>query len=93
MVVYKYLDEIAQAIMFIMGGVHKNPGPVTRDNDQLKIKSQNVRGRVEVKKKKLIINKCNEMFKENPSTIIRVLRFFPTKPPLGGGMPPLIWQR
>ena len=65
----KYLDEITQAIMLIIGGVHNNPGPVTRDNDQLKIKSQNVRGMVEVKKKKLIINKCNEMFKENPSTI------------------------
>ena len=27
---------------------------------------------VEVKKKKLIINKCNEMFKDNSSTIIAV---------------------
>ena len=27
---------------------------------------------IEGKKKKLIINKCNEMFKENPSTIIAV---------------------
>ena len=35
-VAYKYLDEITQAILLIIGGVHKNPGPVTRDNDQLK---------------------------------------------------------
>ena len=27
---------------------------------------------IEVKKKKLIINKCYEIFKENPSTIIGV---------------------
>ena len=32
--------------------------------------AQNVRGMEEVKKKKIIINKCNEMFKENQSTII-----------------------
>ena len=41
-------------------------------NDRLQIKTQNVRGIIEVKKKKLIINKCNEIFKENPSTIIAV---------------------
>ena len=49
-VAYKYLDEITQATLLIIGGVHKNPGPVTRDNDQLKIMSQNVRGIVEFKK-------------------------------------------
>ena len=27
---------------------------------------------IEFKKKKLILNKCNEIFKENPSTIIGV---------------------
>ena len=25
--------------------------------------------------------------------LLRVLRFLPTIPPLGGGMPPMIWQR
>ena len=58
---YKVLDEITQAILLKIGGVHQNPGPVTRENDQLKIKSQNVRGMIEAKKKKLIINKCNEI--------------------------------
>ena len=56
MVVYKYLDEITQAILLIIGGVHKNPGPLTRQNDQLQIITQNVRGIIEFKKKKLIIN-------------------------------------
>ena len=27
------------------------------------------------------------------TVLLRVLRFFLTIPPLGGGMPPLIWQR
>ena len=44
-------------------------GPVTREKDQLQIITQNVRGIIEVKKKKLFINKCNEIFQENPSTI------------------------
>ena len=69
-VAYKYLDEITQATLLIIGGVHKNPGPITREKDQLQIITQNVRGMIEVKKKKLIINKCHELFKENPSTII-----------------------
>ena len=56
--------------MLIIGGVHKNPGPVSRQNDQLQMITQNVRGMIEFKKKKLILNKCNEIFKENPSTII-----------------------
>ena len=67
---YKVLDEITQGILLIIGGVHKNPGPVTRENDQLQIKSQNVRGMIEAKNKKLIINKSDEIFKENPSTIM-----------------------
>ena len=71
-VAYKYLAEIAQATLLIIGGVHKNPGPITREKDQLQIITQNVRGMIEVKKKKLIINKCHESFKENPSTIIGV---------------------
>ena len=50
--------------------MHKHPGPITREKDQLQIITQNVRGMIEVKKKKLIINKCHELFKENPSTII-----------------------
>ena len=49
MVVYKYLDEITQAILLIIGGVHKNPGPVTRQNDQQQIITQNVRGMIEFK--------------------------------------------
>ena len=68
-VAYKYLDEITQATLLIIGGVHKNPGPITREKDQLQIITQNVRGMIEVKKKKLIINKCHELFKKNPSTI------------------------
>ena len=39
---------------------------------QLQIITQNVRGINEAKKKKLFINKCNEILKENPSTIIGV---------------------
>ena len=41
----------------------------TREKDQLQIITQNVRGFIEVKKKKLFINKCNEIFQENPSKI------------------------
>ena len=52
MVIYKYLDGITQAILLIIGGAHKNPGPVTRQNDQLQIITQNVRGVIEFKKKK-----------------------------------------
>ena len=52
----RYLDEITQATLLIIGGVHKNPGPITREKDQLQIITQNVRGMIEVKKKKLIIN-------------------------------------
>ena len=54
-VAYKYLDEITQATLLIIGGVHKNPGPITREKDQLQIITKNVRGMIEVKKKKLII--------------------------------------
>ena len=39
---YKVLDEITQAILLITGGVHQNPGPATRENVQLQVKSQNV---------------------------------------------------
>ena len=45
--IYKVLDEITQAILQIIGGVHQNPGPVTRDSDQLLIMTQNVRGMVQ----------------------------------------------
>ena len=58
-VAYKYLDEITQATLLIIGGVHKNPGPITREKDQLQIITQNVRGMIEVKKKKLILNKLD----------------------------------
>ena len=37
--------------LLIIGGVHKNPGPITREKDQLQIITQNVRGMIEVKKK------------------------------------------
>ena len=56
MVICKYLDEITQATLLKIGGVHKNPGPITREKDQLQIITQNVRGIIEFKKKKLIIN-------------------------------------
>ena len=36
----------------------------------LLVETQNVRGMVQAAKKKLIINKCNEIFKENPSAIM-----------------------
>ena len=48
------LDEITQAIQLIIGGVHLNLGPVTREKDQLQIITQNVRGIIEVKKKKQV---------------------------------------
>ena len=47
-VAHKYLDEITQAIMLIIGGVHKNTGPVTREKDQLQIRTQDVKGIIEV---------------------------------------------
>jgi exonuclease III len=70
MLIYRVLDEITQAILLIIGGVHQNLGPITKQSDQLLVKTQNVRGMVKAAKKKLIINKCSEIFKENPSTIL-----------------------
>ena len=70
-VAYKYLDEITQATLLIIGGVHKNPGPITREKDQLQIITQNVRGMIEVKKKKLIIILLVNFCKRKIKTIQR----------------------
>ena len=66
------LNVITIVALLIIGGVETNPGPTNNQNMQLQIITQNVRGINEAKKKNLFINKCNEILKENPSTIIGV---------------------
>ena len=54
MFIYSVLDEITQAILLIIGGVHQNPGPIARKGNQLLVKTQNVRGMVQAAKKNLL---------------------------------------